>query len=164
MTDKKASIALKVFSKESLLDQVKIWKKEGKKIVFTNGCFDLIHPGHVAYLHEAATLGDVLVVGLNNDSSVKKIKGEERPINNEFSRLQLLAAMFFIDAVVLFNEETPFELIELVKPDVLVKGGDYTIENIVGAAETIKRGGEVKVLDFLPGYSSTKIIEKIKKL
>ena len=164
MADQKRSIDQKIFSKADLSVQVENWKQEGKKIVFTNGCFDLVHPGHIAYLNEAASLGDKLVVGLNTDASVKEIKGEERPINNEYSRQQMLAAMFFVDAVVLFNEDTPYNLIEAIKPDVLVKGGDYQIENIVGAAETQQRGGEVKVLDFLPGYSSTSIIEKIKKL
>ncbi|RZJ81618.1 MAG: D-glycero-beta-D-manno-heptose 1-phosphate adenylyltransferase [Flavobacterium sp.] len=164
MSIEQNTITQKIFSLPDLLTQIEDWKKEGKKIVFTNGCFDLIHPGHLSYLLEAANLGDKLIIGVNTDSSVKKIKGEERPINNEQSRLQLLAAMFFVDAVVLFDEETPADLIEAIKPHVLVKGGDYKIEGIVGAKETIERGGAVKVLNFLPGYSSTNIIEKIKQL
>ncbi|RZM26883.1 MAG: D-glycero-beta-D-manno-heptose 1-phosphate adenylyltransferase [Pedobacter sp.] len=161
--DTKQSLAQKIVSGNGLTEKIKDWKDHGKKIVFTNGCFDLIHPGHIAYLNEAASLGDVLVVGLNTDQSVKKLKGADRPINNEFSRAQLLAAMFFVDAVVFFNDDTPLSLIKSVEPDVLVKGGDYQLENIVGAAETLERGGQVEVLSFLPGYSSTSIIEKIKK-
>lgn len=158
------AITQKIFSLPDLLLQVEDWKKNSKKIVFTNGCFDLIHPGHLSYLLEAGSLGDQLIIGVNTDSSVRKIKGEERPINEEQSRLQLLAALFFVDAVVLFDEPTPADLIEAIKPDILVKGGDYKIDSIVGAKETIERGGTVKVLNFLPGYSSTNIIEKIKKL
>lgn len=160
--DIKQTLTQKIFSKDDLVAQSKIWKAEGKKIVFTNGCFDIVHPGHIAYLSDAANLGDILIIGLNTDQSVCKLKGENRPINNEFSRTQLIASMFFVDAVVLFNEDTPLDLITAIKPDVLVKGGDYNLDNIVGAKETLANGGEVKVLTFLPGYSSTAIIEKIK--
>jgi len=160
--DIKQTLTQKIFSKDDLVAQSKIWKAEGKKIVFTNGCFDIVHPGHIAYLGDAANLGDILIIGLNSDQSVCKLKGENRPINNEFSRTQLIASMFFVDAVVLFNEDTPLNLITAIKPDVLVKGGDYNLDNIVGAKETLANGGEVKVLSFLPGYSSTGIIEKIK--
>jgi len=158
----KQELDQKILTKEQLEVQIQEWNLEGKKIVFTNGCFDIIHPGHIAYLSEAASLGDVLVIGVNTDQSVKKLKGENRPVNDEFSRSQLLAAMFFVDAVVFFNEDTPIDLINAVRPDVLVKGGDYTIDSIVGAKETLDRDGEVKVLSFLPGYSSTAVIEKIK--
>lgn len=161
--DSKYTLTQKILSKDDLVAKTQQWKNSGKKVVFTNGCFDIIHPGHIAYLGEAADLGDILIVGLNTDQSVCQLKGENRPINNEFSRTQLIAAMFFVDAVVLFNEETPLELINAVEPDVLVKGGDYNLENIVGAKETLSRGAEVKVLNFLPGYSSSLIIEKIKK-
>lgn len=164
MSVEQNAIAKKIFSLPDLLFQIEDWKKERKKIVFTNGCFDLVHPGHLSYLLEAANLGNKLIIGVNTDYSVRKIKGEERPINDEQSRLQLLAALFFVDAVVLFNEDTPADLIECLKPDILVKGGDYKIDGIIGAKETIERGGTVKVLNFLPGYSSTKIIEKIKQL
>lgn len=164
MSVEQNAIAQKIFSLPDLLFQIEDWKKESKKIVFTNGCFDLVHPGHLSYLLEAANLGDRLIIGVNTDSSVRKIKGEERPINDERSRLQLLASLFFVDAVVLFDEDTPADLIEALKPHILVKGGDYKIEDIVGVKETIERGGTVKVLNFLPGYSSTKIIEKIKQL
>ncbi|KIO78857.1 hypothetical protein TH53_01140 [Pedobacter lusitanus] len=138
------------------------WKGEGKKIVFTNGCFDLLHAGHITYLTEAASLGDILIIGLNSDDSVSRLKGPARPVNNETTRSVVLGAMSFIDAVVFFNEDTPLELIKQVLPDVLVKGGDYQIENIAGAKETIENGGTVQVLSFLPGYSSTAIIDKIK--
>lgn len=164
MSVEQNAIAQKIFSLPDLLLQIENWGKESKKIVFTNGCFDLIHPGHLSYLLEASNLGDKLIIGVNTDHSVRKIKGEERPINNEQSRLQLLASLFFVDAVVLFDEDTPADLIEAIKPHILVKGGDYKIDDIVGAKETIERGGTVKVLNFLPGYSSTKIIEKIKQL
>lgn len=158
----KNTLAEKVVSLTDLNVLVNTWKENGQKIVFTNGCFDLLHAGHIAYLSEAAALGDKLVVGLNSDYSVQKIKGPERPINNENTRSLILGSMFFIDAVVIFNEDTPLDLINTVIPDVLVKGGDYQIENIVGAKETIAHGGKVEVLTFLPGYSSTAIIEKIK--
>jgi rfaE bifunctional protein nucleotidyltransferase chain/domain len=158
------TIGNKIVNLEDLAPLVKKWKADQKKIVFTNGCFDLLHAGHIAYLSEAAALGNKLVIGLNNDSSVKNIKGSERPINDEKTRSLLLAAMYFIDAVVLFNEDTPLEVIKVILPDVLVKGGDYAIENIVGAKETIANGGSVEVLSFLPGYSSTSIIDKIKRL
>ncbi len=160
----KQTAAKKILSAAELALEVNNWKAAGKKIVFTNGCFDLLHAGHVSYLSEAASLGDILVIGLNSDDSVKRLKGPERPINDEATRALLLASMFFIDAVVLFNEDTPAELIKTILPAVLVKGGDYEIETIVGASETIANGGKVEVLTFLPGYSSTAIIEKIKTL
>ena len=152
----------KIVTLSELLPQVQQWKANGKKIVFTNGCFDLLHAGHIAYLTEAAGLGDILILGLNSDASVQKIKGPQRPINNENTRSSLLSAMFFINAVIFFNEDTPLELIKAIQPDILVKGGDYKPEEIVGAKETIANGGTVEVLSFLPGYSSTAIINKIK--
>lgn len=158
----KNALAEKIVSLTDLKVLVNTWKENGDKIVFTNGCFDLLHAGHISYLSEAAALGDKLVVGLNSDYSVQKIKGPERPINNENTRSLLLGSMFFVDAVVVFNDDTPLDLVKTVLPDVLVKGGDYKIENIVGAKETIANGGKVEVLTFLPGYSSTSIIEKIK--
>ncbi len=152
----------KIIDLETGKTLVEKWKKEGQKVVFTNGCFDLLHAGHVAYLSEAAALGDKLIIGLNADASVKKLKGESRPINDDLTRSTLLAAMSFVDAVIFFAEETPIILIEAILPDILVKGGDYTIDGIVGAKEVIANGGEVKSLSFLPGYSSSAIIEKIK--
>lgn len=152
----------KIFAREPLAAKAEEWRASGKKIVFTNGCFDLLHAGHLAYLSEAASLGDILIVALNTDKSVQQLKGPSRPVNNETTRAAMLASMFFIDGVVLFSEDTPLDLIKQIKPDVLVKGGDYEIHQIAGAAETLANGGEVKVLDFLPGYSSSAIIEKIK--
>jgi rfaE bifunctional protein nucleotidyltransferase chain/domain len=153
----------KIVSSSELSSKLQGWRSENKRIVFTNGCFDLLHAGHIAYLTDAAALGDVLILGLNSDHSVQRIKGPERPVNNEVTRSTVLAGMFFIDAIVFFDQDTPLELIKTVLPDVLVKGGDYEIKDIVGATETLENGGEVKVLTFLPGYSSTAIIEKIRK-
>lgn len=158
----KNKLTQKIVSLEELKKLAGQWKTEGSKIVFTNGCFDLLHAGHIAYLAEAASLGDKLIIGLNSDSSVQQLKGPQRPVNNEKTRSFLLAAMFFTDAVVFFSEETPLELITAVMPDILAKGGDYKPENIVGAKEVIANGGKVEVLSFLPGYSSTSIIDKIK--
>jgi len=141
---------------------VTAWQKEGKKVVFTNGVFDLLHLGHVTYLAKAAELGDKLIIGLNADSSVKRIKGEDRPINDQNNRAALLASLFFVDGVVLFEEDTPLKLISTLLPDILVKGADYTTDNIVGAKEVIANGGEVKTITFVEGYSSTSIINKIK--
>lgn len=152
----------KILEGDALNTKVKEWKSAGKKIVFTNGCFDLLHAGHIAYLSEAAGLGDILIIGLNSDCSVSALKGPTRPINGETSRAMILASMFFIDGVVLFSEDTPLELITLIQPDVLVKGGDYEIHQIAGSEEVLANAGEVKVLSFLPGYSSSSIIEKIK--
>ena len=139
------------------------WKNEDKKVVFTNGVFDLLHIGHISYLSKAAELGDKLIIGLNADSSVKRIKGESRPINNQNTRAVLLASFFFVDAVVTFEEDTPLNLISTLLPDVLIKGADYSIENIVGAKEVLANGGEVKTITFVDGYSSTSIINRIKE-
>ncbi|MGH7237940.1 MAG: D-glycero-beta-D-manno-heptose 1-phosphate adenylyltransferase, partial [Candidatus Saccharimonadales bacterium] len=130
--------------------------------VFTNGVFDLLHTGHITYLAKAAELGDKLIIGLNADSSVKRIKGEGRPVNHQNGRALLLAAFFFIDAIVIFEEDTPHNLITALLPDILVKGADYEIENIVGAKEVLANGGEVKAISFVDGYSSTSIINKIR--
>lgn len=143
-------------------DSVATWRAGGGKVVFTNGVFDLLHIGHITYLAKAAELGNKLVVGLNSDSSVKRIKGESRPVNSQDSRAAILAALFFVDAVVIFEEDTPLNLIKELMPDVLVKGADYTIENIVGAKEVMANGGEVKTINFVEGHSSTSIIQKIK--
>lgn len=139
------------------------WKAGGEKIVFTNGCFDLIHRGHIDYLAKASGLGNRLVIGLNSDDSVKKLKGSSRPYQDEISRAMVLASLFFTDAIVLFNEETPIELIKEVLPDVLVKGEDYLPEDIVGYDVVTSNGGEVKTLKFISGYSTSLIVEKIKK-
>ena len=134
-----------------------------EKLVFTNGCFDILHAGHVDYLQKACQLGDALLVGLNNDESVRKLKGDSRPIVDEKARAMVLAALEAVDAVVLFKEETPGRLIDQVQPDVLVKGGDYLAEEIVGYQTVIATGGTVKVLPFLEGHSTTSIIKKIKE-
>jgi rfaE bifunctional protein nucleotidyltransferase chain/domain len=139
------------------------WQAAGNKVVFTNGVFDLLHIGHITYLAKAAELGDKLVIGLNSDKSVKRIKGENRPINNEDNRATLLGALFFVDAIVIFEEDTPLNLITALMPDILVKGADYSVENIVGAKEIIANGGEVKTIKFVEGHSSTSIIQKIKE-
>jgi len=155
--------AHKIVSLAKAKAQVKAWQQAGQKVVFTNGCFDLIHLGHVDYLEKARALGQKLVLGLNTDDSVSRFKGSERPLQDQNSRARVLAAMQFIDLVVFFNEDTPFSLISELVPDVLVKGSDYLTENIVGADVVQKSGGVVKTIDFVPGYSTTRIVEKIKK-
>jgi D-glycero-beta-D-manno-heptose 1-phosphate adenylyltransferase len=140
------------------------WQNEGKKIVFTNGCFDIVHLGHIDYLEKARNLGDKLILGLNTDASVKRLKGETRPVVNEYARSRMMSAFEFIDAVVLFDEPTPLELIQKISPDILVKGDDYTPETIVGADFVIEKGGEVKTIALVKGYSTTALIEKIKRL
>ncbi|HEY9001404.1 MAG TPA: D-glycero-beta-D-manno-heptose 1-phosphate adenylyltransferase [Mucilaginibacter sp.] len=153
----------KISDLQSLKTSIAQWQSEGKKVVFTNGVFDLLHIGHITYMAKAADLGDKLVIGLNSDSSVKRIKGEDRPVNDQNSRAALLAALFFVDAIIVFEEDTPINLITTLMPDILVKGADYSIENIVGAKEVIANGGEVKTIDFVEGYSSTSIIKKIRE-
>ena len=138
-------------------------KADRKKIVFTNGCFDLLHVGHIRYLAQAKRLGDFLIIGLNSDSSVKELKGENRPINSFEDRATLLSAIESVDLVIMFNEQTPENLIKDIVPDILVKGGDYNIEDIVGYQTVMQNGGQVKTLSFYEGYSSTNYINKIKK-
>ncbi len=142
--------------------QVAEWKQQGKRVVFTNGCFDLLHLGHVDYLEKARNLGDVLVVGLNTDDSVSRFKGPQRPIQDQVSRSRVMAALQSVDLVVFFNEDTPINLISALVPQVLVKGSDYLAENIVGADVVKNAGGEVKTIEFVPGYSTSRIVEKIK--
>lgn len=139
------------------------WKSKGQRVVFTNGCFDILHLGHVDYLEKARNLGDRLIVGLNTDSSVSRFKGADRPVQDERSRARVISSLQFVDMVVLFDEDTPKELITALVPDVLVKGSDYLAENIVGADVVKKAGGEVKTIDFVTGYSTSKVIEKIRK-
>ncbi len=155
-------IASKLLSKNSLLEKLKLWNDANEKIVFTNGCFDIIHQGHIDYLAKAADLGTKLIIGVNTDASVSKLKGKHRPIQDEKSRLLILASFEFTDVVILFDEETPYELIKLIQPDVLVKGSDYKAENIVGYDIVTAKGGEVKTLDFLDGFSTSAIEKKIK--
>lgn len=142
---------------------IKDWKLEGQKIVFTNGCFDIVHRGHIDYLSRAASLGDKLVIGLNTDASIKRIKGDSRPIQDQESRAMLLAALCFVDAVIFFDEDTPYNLINELQPDVLVKGADYKKENIVGYDIVIQNGGSVQTLNFIEGYSTSHLIAKIKQ-
>jgi D-glycero-beta-D-manno-heptose 1-phosphate adenylyltransferase len=139
------------------------WKQEEENIVFTNGCFDLIHRGHVDYLARAAGMGTKLIIGLNTDASVSRIKGSGRPFQDEISRAMVLASLFFTDAVVLFGEDTPYKLIREIIPDILVKGADYHAEDIVGYDLVTTAGGLVKTLDYLPGYSTTAIMNRIKQ-
>jgi rfaE bifunctional protein nucleotidyltransferase chain/domain len=148
----------------SVIDAAKLvakWKLEGE-VVFTNGCFDILHLGHIDYLEKSRKLGTRLVVGLNTDASVKRLKGPERPLNNEYARARMLAALACTDAIILFDEATPLELITAISPDVLVKGSDYTVDKIVGADFVIEHGGTVKTIDLVEGYSTTGMIEKIK--
>ncbi len=148
----------------SALEAISKRKKHKDRVVFTNGCFDILHVGHSRYLAEAASLGDILVVGLNSDESVKRLKGESRPINNEAMRAEMLLALRSVDYVITFDEDTPLELIKEIKPDVLVKGGDWPVEKIVGHEIVLEAGGEVKSLAFHPGNSTTSLAEKIKDL
>ncbi len=154
----------KIFSSsDDLAKQVTKWTIFNEKVVFTNGCFDVLHMGHIDYLCKAADLGDRLIIGVNTDASVSKLKGPSRPVINQDTRMIKLAALAFVDAVILFDEETPLELITKVKPQVLAKGGDYTVATIVGADEVLQRNGSVEVIPFLEGHSSTAIIDRIKE-
>ena len=158
---KSNTISERILKREEIAAQVKRWRLKSKTIAFTNGVFDILHEGHIAVLAKAASFADVLVVGVNSDSSVKKLKGDSRPVNKESSRALLLASLIMVDAVVIFDEETPLELIKIIKPDVLVKGGDYTVETIVGAKEVMAYNGRVEVIPLEEGFSTTGIIEKI---
>lgn len=157
------NINSKIYSLDNLTTQVAKWKANGHKVIFTNGCFDIIHRGHIEALARTADLGDKLIIGLNSDQSIQKLKGKSRPIIDEKSRAVLLAALSFVDAIILFSEETPLKLIIDLLPDVLAKGGDYEIETIVGHEIVKQNGGKVELVSFLNGFSSTNIINKIKK-
>ncbi|PSR55184.1 D-glycero-beta-D-manno-heptose 1-phosphate adenylyltransferase [Adhaeribacter arboris] len=145
------------------LATIRRWQEEGDTIVFTNGCFDILHLGHVDYLEKARHLGNKLVLGLNTDASISRLKGSERPLQDEMSRARVMASLLFVDMVILFAEDTPYELIAVVKPDILVKGDDYAIENIVGHDIVQKNGGTVQTIALVKGYSTTNIVEKIKQ-
>ncbi len=151
-----------ILSQENLLALTEELKSQNQKIVFTNGCFDILHAGHVRYLREAKKLGDILILGLNSDKSVKRLKGSERPINNEENRALVLSALRFVDFVCLFEEDTPYKLIESIKPDFLVKGGDWKENEIVGSDVVKQYGGQIISLPFFKGKSSTEIINKIR--
>lgn len=155
----------KIFTKkEAAYQQLQVWRFKSQKLVFTNGVFDLIHQGHIEYLSKSASLGNKLIVGINTDVSVKKIKGTKRPINSEVGRATIIAACQFVDMVILFNENTPYNLIKYIKPQVLVKGGDYKIEDIVGNEVVKKNGGEVLTIPLTDGISSSIIIKKIQHI
>jgi D-beta-D-heptose 7-phosphate kinase/D-beta-D-heptose 1-phosphate adenosyltransferase len=154
----------KILERNALKDKLEELRKKGKKIAFTNGCFDILHVGHVRYLREAKKTADVLVLALNSDSSVRSIKGEKRPLMNEKERAEILAALECIDFVTIFPELTPLELINYLKPDILIKGGDWPEEKVVGREEIKKWGGRVAIIPEVEGKSTTNIVEKIKKL
>ena len=154
----------KILSRDILQKKLEELRKKGNKIAFTNGCFDILHEGHIFSLSQAAGEGDFLVVGVNSDASVRKLKGEHRPVNAQVSRATLLASLIMVDAVVIFEEDTPLELINTLLPDILVKGGDYTVDQIAGAKEVIANGGKVVINPILEGFSTTALIEKIHAL
>ena len=145
-----------------LQNTVNKWKRENKRIVFTNGCFDILHLGHIKLLSESKKLGDYLIVGLNTDESIKNLKGIQRPINNNYQRSMMLASFSFVDKIVFFNDKTPIKLIEDISPDVLSKGADYNVENIIGASKVLSYGGTVKLITLVPNLSTTELIKKYK--
>jgi D-beta-D-heptose 7-phosphate kinase/D-beta-D-heptose 1-phosphate adenosyltransferase len=157
-------IPYKIFTLPDLLQQVNRWRLLKETIAFTNGCFDILHPGHIASLSRAAEQADILIVGVNADNSVRKLKGAHRPVNDQQSRAMILASLLMTDAVVIFEEDTPLEIIQAIMPDVLVKGGDYEMDEIVGAKEVIANGGKVVISPIVPGFSTSGLIEKIHKL
>lgn len=154
----------KILSKSAVTDFALNCRSNNRKVVFTNGCFDILHLGHLDYLSKARDLGDELIIGLNSSASVARLKGPTRPINDERSRAFMLAALSFVSKVVVFDESTPLDLIAAIEPDILVKGGDYTLDTIVGAKEVQAKGGKVQVIPFLDGYSTTNIVTKIENL
>jgi rfaE bifunctional protein nucleotidyltransferase chain/domain len=151
----------KIMDRAVLSNRVAMWKFLNQKIVFTNGCFDILHRGHIEYLSSARDNGAVLIIGVNTDASVKRIKGENRPVQDEMTRAMVLASLRFVDAVTLFDEDTPLELIKAIQPDVLVKGGDYTPETIVGADTVKENGGEVVIIPLTEGFSTSNILNKL---
>jgi rfaE bifunctional protein nucleotidyltransferase chain/domain len=153
----------KIVLLKQAIEQVSVWKSKNEKVVFSNGCFDILHAGHVDYLEKAREKGDRLVVGVNSDQSVTKLKGPSRPIIDQTSRLRIISALAFVDLVVLFEEDTPIELIKTLAPDILVKGKDYEISNIVGADFVLQNGGKVETIELTEGYSSTNVINKVLK-
>jgi len=169
--DNLEKIKHRIFSKNTLFKQIKQWKIENKKIVFTNGCFDILHQGHITYLSQAADCGDKLIIAINSDNSVKRLnKGKNRPIQDEYSRVLIIAALNFVSAVVIFDDDTPFSIISDIKPDVLIKGGDYDVnikdklnkKYIVGSDIVLQNRGIVKVIPFVEGFSTSKIEQKLK--
>ncbi len=157
-------IPQKIYDLSGLLHQVQRWRVLSKTVSFTNGCFDILHQGHIASLSDAAREADFLIVGLNSDASTRRLKGEQRPVNDQQARATVIASLLMVDAVILFEEDTPLNLITALTPDVLVKGGDYTLEQIVGAKEVMAAGGRVVINPIVPGFSTTGIIDKICRL
>ena len=157
-------ISERIFSAEHLQAQIKWWRLINKTIAFTNGVFDILHEGHIKILSQAASFADVLIIGVNSDASVKRLKGNERPVNNQQSRSLILASLIMTDAVIVFDEDTPYNLIKSIMPDVLVKGGDYTYQTVVGADEVMANGSRVEIIPLEEGFSTTGIIAKIKSL
>ncbi len=161
--DKLNIIQSKIIDINNIESHLTYWNLKNQKIVFTNGCFDILHRGHIEYLAQAANHGDILLIGLNTDNSVRRIKGNSRPVQDQFARAMVLASLQFVSAVIMFDEDTPYELIKRVQPDILIKGSDYKIKDIVGYDIVTAKGGEVVTIDFVEGYSTTSIIEKLKK-
>lgn len=159
--DKFEIIKSKIVTKKTLKNLLNIWKFKDNKIVFTNGCFDLIHRGHIEYLAKAANLGDILIIGVNTDKSTKKLKGNKRPLQDEYSRSLILSSLHFVNNVILFDDDTPYELIKFIQPDILVKGSNYKAEEIVGNDIVKAKGGEIITIDFIEGFSTTNIINKL---
>ena len=162
MSEALKKINNKIFDLQLLMKKIEKWRSENKKIVFTNGCFDLIHLGHIEILARSSDFGDKLIIGVNSDLSIKKLKGANRPIIQQSSRIRQLSALEFVDAVILFDEETPIKLIESIKPDVITKGGDYTAKNVIGNEVVSQKNGEVVIIPLTQGYSTTSILNKIK--
>jgi rfaE bifunctional protein nucleotidyltransferase chain/domain len=160
--EKSEIIRSKILDKDELERKLAFWRFKNSKIVFTNGCFDVLHRGHIEYLAQARDKGDILTVGLNTDASVRRLKGANRPVNPQEARAMVLASLFFVDAVIFFDEDTPYELIKTIQPDVLIKGADYQPENIVGYDIVTAKGGSVETVDLVEGFSSTKIIEDLE--
>ncbi len=152
----------KIHTVESIQPMLAMWRFRGEKVVFSNGCFDILHRGHVEYLSQAADLGQHLIIGLNTDASVKRLKGPERPLQDEVGRSLVLASLKFVDAVILFDQDTPYELIKATKPDFLVKGNDYKPENIVGYDIVTANGGQVVAIQLVEGYSTTSVVNRMK--
>ena len=165
MVNMSQSTRHKIISREEAARWVRELQDRGLKVVFTNGCFDLLHPGHVSYLEEARSLGDALLVAVNTDASARRLqKGDGRPVNPEADRARLVAALAAVDRVVLFDEDTPLEILTELQPDVLVKGGDYGLEEVVGREVVLARGGQVQILPFREGYSSTLLLERLRRV
>lgn len=154
------NIESKIFRQDQLIQLLSLWQLKDEKIVFTNGCFDIIHIGHLLNLSQSADLGTKLIIGLNTDASVKRLKGHERPINNEYNRALILAGFSFVDAVIYFDSDTPYELIKSIKPDIITKGGDYKPHEVIGHDIVTENGGEVVIINIVEGFSSSSIIEK----